>query len=164
MNFIEGLTILTLRRINNVPNSGLIRYLSIFNSERVIVTSPKALGEVLTTRNYDFAKPFHLRAGLGKILGIGILLAEGDEHKAQRRNLLPAFAFRHVKDLYAGFWEKAREGIEAMTEDVKAGGIRYKDLPEFQKEAGPEQEVAVIEVGEWASRITLDISMSSLPY
>jgi hypothetical protein len=70
--------------IETVPNNGLIRYRHLFNRERVLVVSPKALGEVLVTRNYEFIKPPQLRFGLGRILGIGILLAEGDEHKVSR--------------------------------------------------------------------------------
>jgi hypothetical protein len=49
--------------------------------ERLLITSPKALGEVLTTKSYNFVKPSQLRLGLGRILGIGLLLAEGNEHK-----------------------------------------------------------------------------------
>ena len=67
--------------MDTVPNDGLIRYRHAFNRERVLVFSPKALGEVLVTKNYEFIKPPQLRAGLGRLLGVGILLAEGDEHK-----------------------------------------------------------------------------------
>ncbi|KAL2128934.1 hypothetical protein VTI74DRAFT_8458 [Chaetomium olivicolor] len=132
--------------INSIPNDGLIRYLGPFNQERLFITSPKALAEVLVTKNYDFVKPGEFRYNLGRILGIGILLAEGDEHKMQRRNLLPAFAFRHIKDLYPVFWDKAREGVQAMTEQV------LRDAKEVNSE-----KTAVIEAGNWASRITLDI-------
>lgn len=45
------------------------------------MTSPQALSEVLVTKSYDFIKPQQLRNGLGRVLGIGILVAEGDEHK-----------------------------------------------------------------------------------
>ena len=67
--------------INEIPNDGLIRYTNIFNAERVLITSPKALGEVMVHKNYEFIKPLQLREGLGKILGVGVLLAEGEEHK-----------------------------------------------------------------------------------
>lgn len=130
-------------RANTIPNDGLIRYLSLFNMERLLVTSPRALAEVLVTKNYDFVKPAQIRFSIGRILGNGLLLAEGDEHKAQRRNLLPAFAFRHIKDLYPVFWDKARESVEAMTQQV----LRDSD-------GG---RTAVLEVGAWASRVTLDI-------
>ena len=74
------------------------------NRERVLVTGPKALSEVLVTKNYIFEKPRALRFNIGRLLGEGILLAEGDEHKLQRKNLMPAFAFRHIKDLSPVSW------------------------------------------------------------
>lgn len=67
--------------INNVSNNGLIRYRMRFNKEVVFVTSPKGLSEVLVQKNYEFAKPYRLRLGLGRILGIGLIIAEGNEHK-----------------------------------------------------------------------------------
>ncbi|AEO54175.1 hypothetical protein MYCTH_2296433 [Thermothelomyces thermophilus ATCC 42464] len=134
--------------INSIPNNGLIRYLGPLNRERLLVTSPKALAEVLVTKNYDFVKPDRFRHTLGPILGTGLLLAEGDEHKMQRKNLSPAFAFRHIKDLYPVFWAKAREGVNAMTGEI---------LRAAAGQSGPEEKTAVIEAGNWASRITLDI-------
>ena len=74
--------------MENIPNDGLIRYLNIFNTERVLPTTPKALAEVLVHKNYDFQKPSQLRHGLGRLLGVGILLAEGDEHKVRRQPLI----------------------------------------------------------------------------
>lgn len=70
---------------NTVPNDGLIRYMSWLNYERLLVVGPKALGEVLVTKNYEFIKPWHVRSGLKRILGVGILLAEGDEHKVREQ-------------------------------------------------------------------------------
>lgn len=67
--------------INDVPNEGLIRYRMRFNKEVVFVTSPKALSEVLVQKNYDFCKPYKLRLGLGRILGNGLIVAEGEDHK-----------------------------------------------------------------------------------
>ena len=67
--------------VNEVPNEGLIRYNYLFNAERILITSPKALGEVLVQRSYEFVKPENIRHGLGRILGVGVLLAEGEEHK-----------------------------------------------------------------------------------
>lgn len=67
-----------------IPNNGIIRYLGMFNKERLFITSPKALSEVLTTKSYDYKKPIQVVAGIGRVLGVGILLAEGDEHRFQR--------------------------------------------------------------------------------
>lgn len=130
-----------------------------------MVTNAKALSEVLTTKNYDFIKPSTVRLGLGRLLGIGVLLAEGDEHKVQRKNLMPAFAFRHVKNLYSIFWDRSCEGIKAMTMEVKA-----KECGDMANESTEEKDcqidintnqsekgVAYLEAMQWASRIALDI-------
>jgi hypothetical protein len=71
-----------LRRfLREVPNDGLIKYRHLFNAERILVASPKALAEVLVTKNYEFIKPKLFSENLGRLLGHGILFAEGDEHK-----------------------------------------------------------------------------------
>lgn len=69
--------------INEVPNNGLIRYRMRFNKEVVLVVDPKGLSEVLVQKNYEFAKPYRLRKGLGRILGVGLIIAEGEEHKVR---------------------------------------------------------------------------------
>ncbi|KUI67349.1 Cytochrome P450 97B3, chloroplastic [Cytospora mali] len=154
-----------LEWVRTVPNDGLIRYLSLLNQERLLVTSPKALAEVLVTKNYEFTKPGMVAQSIGRILGVGILLAEGDEHKFQRKNLMPAFAFRHVKDLYPVFWQKSREGVQAMTRQILADAAKEEETPspitQDPEQAASEKisggKTAILEVGVWASRITLDI-------
>ncbi len=68
--------------------------------------------------------------------------------QAQRKNLMPAFAYRHVKNLYPVFWSKAAEVTQAMTKKVQdtAASSDEKEAPS-----------SVIEVAEWCSRATLDI-------
>lgn len=65
--------------------------------------------------------------------------------KTQRKNLMPAFAFRHIKDLYPVFWAKSREMVESISASLKTA------LSIDEKSGN------VVEVGDWASRATLDI-------
>ena len=67
--------------VKNLPNEGLIRYYIVGNLERILLTSPKALSEMLVTNVYDFEKPEVVRNSLRRITVEGILLAEGEEHK-----------------------------------------------------------------------------------
>ncbi|KAF2117193.1 cytochrome P450 [Lophiotrema nucula] len=127
--------------IDTIPNDGVIYYRWLFNDPRVLITTPKALAEVLVQRNYEFIKPQRVREGLGRLLGVGILLAEGDEHKRQRRALMPAFSFRHIKDLYPIFWEKSKEMTDAIMASLNQD----------------EKTTHVVEIRDWASRATLDI-------
>ncbi|EAW13632.1 cytochrome P450 monooxygenase sphH [Aspergillus clavatus NRRL 1] len=126
----------------NVPNDGIIRYYIVGNMERLTVTNPTALSEILVSKAYDFAKPLVIRQALARVLGNGVLIAEGDVHKFQRKNLKPAFAYRHVKDLYPVFWGKGAE---------MARRIRK----ELQDRKSPEDNT--IQVRNWASRSSLDI-------
>jgi hypothetical protein len=64
-----------------MPNEDIIRYYIVGNLERLILTSPKSLAELLVTKVYDFEKPEMIRESLRRITGDGVLLAEGDEHK-----------------------------------------------------------------------------------
>ena len=104
-------------------------------------TTPQLLSEVMTQRSYDFIKPPELRNGLGRILGVGVILAEGEEHRVQRKNLMPAFQFRHIKNLYPKFWTLSAYLVQKLVAEV-----------ENEKETSP-----IIEISNWNSRATLDI-------
>ena len=131
--------------IENVPNDGLIYYTSFMNAPRVLVTSIEGLKEVLNSKSYEFVKPSQIAQGIGRILGIGVLFAEGDEHRRQRKALAPAFSFRHIKDLYPVFLAKTRELILAIDASIA------------EPQAAEENPSNVINVQRWASRSTLDI-------
>lgn len=148
-----GRSKLTTIRAATVPNDGIIRYLGIFNIERLLPLSPQALAEILVTKSDDFVKPQTMRNGIGRILGFGLLFAEGDVHKAQRKKLMPAFASRHIKELYPVFWEKSRESALAMTNKVHMDAGKPKASEIGQIAANQ----AIIELCGWASRTTLDI-------
>ncbi|KAF4445507.1 hypothetical protein F53441_10760 [Fusarium austroafricanum] len=126
----------TARRNETVLNDGLLRYLGFLNAERIVLTSPEALHEVLVTKNYSFPKPASLRETAGRFLGLGLILSEGDAHKMQRRSMNSAFAPRNIKALYSLLWENTREMVDRTTVERGDG---------------------MVEVEEWASRITLDL-------
>lgn len=139
-----------------MPNDGLIRFLGILNQEHLLLTSPQAMSEVLVTNCYDYEKTPESRFGFGRLVGDGLVLSEGDAHKYQRKLLNPAFSFRHIKDLYPLFWEKAREGVEAIIQQIqKDAGAPYGGASGGNNPAAGKE--GFIEVGGWASRITLDI-------
>lgn len=57
---------------------------------------------------------------------------------------MPAFAYRHIKDLYPIFWRKAQQVTEAMTSEIQKLNLE-------------DQDHITVDVGSWASRVTLDI-------
>ncbi|THX83610.1 cytochrome P450 monooxygenase [Aureobasidium pullulans] len=136
--------------MEEIENDGLIYYRGLFNMERVMVTTPKALSEAVTLKSYDLIKPPTLTKGLARILGYGILLTEGQEHKNQRKNLTPAFSYRHVKDLYPVFWEQSRDMILGIDKDIES-------KPTTKDENEKQENSSEVNVDGWTSRATLDI-------
>jgi cytochrome P450 len=133
------------RWVAEIPNDGLIYFRGIFYQDRLIVTNPKAISEILVQRSYDFEKPKKLRDFLRQVLGDGLIIVEGDEHRFQRKHIMPVFQFRHIKELYPMMWKKA----VALTEGVKMEVSENAD-------AG-EQLSGVVEVNHWANKVTMDI-------
>ncbi|OAR03082.1 hypothetical protein LLEC1_05606 [Akanthomyces lecanii] len=124
-------------------DDGLMRVLWHGNQEMIFVRSQQALSEILVRNSYQFEKPDFIRGFLASIIGWALLTTEGDEHKKQRRNMLPAFSFRHIKDLYPLFWNKSCESVAAM-----AAECRRQD---------PVKGCGEMEIASWSARSGLDI-------
>ncbi|KAI0204189.1 cytochrome P450 [Astrocystis sublimbata] len=115
--------------------------LSAFDHQ-VLVTKPHLLSDLLVHQAYDFIKPPKLSGLLRHILGDGLIMVEGDQHKFLRKNTMPAFSFRHIKDLYPMMWEKSNLMCKALQEALKHGEGK---------------NTGVIDFSHWTSRVTLDI-------
>ncbi|KAL9945907.1 hypothetical protein ACHAQF_006261 [Verticillium nonalfalfae] len=111
----------------------------------IFVTNPRLLADVLVNNCYDFTKPTKVSSFLRHILGDGLIIVEGDEHKFLRKNTMPAFQFRHIKNLYPMMWTKAEALVNALTQEIAPDPI----------DEG--QDSAVVDLTFWASKITLDI-------
>ncbi|KAF2258652.1 cytochrome P450 [Lojkania enalia] len=128
-----------VRLMKETPNDGIIYFRSFLHQDRLLLTSPAAHAEVLVHNSYDFEKPPWVRRFLRQFLGDGLLLIEGDEHRHQRKQIMPAFNFRHIKELYPIFWSKSIE----LCEVVKAELWDRTDK--------------VLEMNHFATKVTLDI-------
>ena len=62
---------------------------------------------------------------------------------------MPAFAYRHIKDLYPTFWNISVDLVKTVTSEIQA-----KSAQEGEEKSS---RTAVIEMGQWLSRATLDI-------
>jgi cytochrome P450 len=131
--------------IDTIPNDGLIRVPRFARTYELLPTNAKVLSEVLVAKAYEFQKEPHGRKLLRLVLGDGLVVAEGDTHKFQRKNIQPIFNFRKVKALYPLMWAKAVE----MTKCIKA------DMA--TESHGDQKNESIVEVNQWASRATLDI-------
>ncbi|PRP88347.1 hypothetical protein PROFUN_03261 [Planoprotostelium fungivorum] len=129
----------TTRAYSQMMPFGIFRT-RMFLSWRVWVTDPKALSKILVTSAYDYQKPPSTRDFLTVLLGKGVLVAEGLEHKKQRRALDSAFSLPRIKEITNIFWGPGR------------------NLVKIWEDMAPSTDEAVrIDVMPWLSRTTLDI-------
>ncbi|KAH7116694.1 cytochrome P450 3A4 [Dendryphion nanum] len=128
-----------LKMMKQTPNDDILHLHSFFHKDRLLLTQPSALAEVLVNKSYDWEKPPWTRTFLRMFLGDGLLVTEGDEHKFQRKQIMPSFSFRHIKELYPVFWAKALE-LSRLLED------ELRDKPD-----------PVLEFNHLTTQVTLDI-------
>ncbi|KAJ8106899.1 hypothetical protein OPT61_g9238 [Boeremia exigua] len=128
-----------LNMIKATPNNGIVRAIGFFHTERLIVASPAAVADVLVNKSYDFEKPTWLRDTLRRFLGNGLVILEGDVHRHHRKQIMPAFHFRQIKELYPVFWAKSTEFCNVL------------------RAALADEASKVVEIGHYSTQVTLDI-------
>ncbi|KAJ2987883.1 hypothetical protein NUW58_g4263 [Xylaria curta] len=74
------------------PDTPFIRYFSIAGKEALVVNSLAAHKAVLQTHVYDFVKPPFFTRLAGEIVGKGLLFAEGEDHRRERKLLAGPFS------------------------------------------------------------------------
>jgi cytochrome P450 len=104
-----------------IPNNGFIKYRGVLNIEKVLVTDPNAVHDILAVNPYSYVKPLPISKIIRSLVGDGLIVAEGEAHKTQKRALQLSFKARQVKDLYPVFERKARELVDKLSEVAKMG-------------------------------------------
>ncbi|KAI3318858.1 cytochrome P450 [Xylariaceae sp. AK1471] len=126
--------------IEKYPDEEILN-LSAFDLQ-VLVTKPRMLPDLLVHKAYDFIKPPKVSGFLRHVLGEGLIMVEGDQHKFLRKNTMPAFSFRHIKDLYPMMWTKS---------------VLMTTVLQDALESGEGKGTGIIDLSNWTSRVTLDI-------
>ncbi|KAK9324237.1 cytochrome P450 [Lipomyces orientalis] len=139
-----------LKWLEEHPESSFIRYYGFFRVERLAPRSHAALQTILQTASYTFVKPDLTRKSLALVVGDGLLNAEGDSHKRQRKLLMPAFSFGHIKSLTPVFLEKSLALSKHIAGILDAGAVASDG-----KVAGPAEKV--IDVDPLIHSTTLDV-------
>ncbi|KAI1477056.1 hypothetical protein K445DRAFT_53347 [Daldinia sp. EC12] len=119
----------------------IIRYFFPFGAERLSVADDEALKQMTVKNPYNYPKPVRAKLWMVRILGEGVLLAEGQEHVHQRKSLAPGFSIQSIRALAPVFWEKSLLLAKCWREEMTAAGVTTKSF----------------EVLEWLNRTTLDI-------
>ncbi|KAJ5587993.1 uncharacterized protein N7459_003758 [Penicillium hispanicum] len=134
--------------MKTIPNDGLIHLRDMIGQSYLLPTNHQALLDVMSTNTYDFEKPWRARDFLARILGFGLILSEGAAHKKQRKALTPAFNIKNIRAMYSLMWDKTNQFLDEMEKELKRNPMEGTNSA-----AG----VGKLELGVWASRLTLDI-------
>jgi cytochrome P450 len=108
------------------PDAPFIRYLSIAGREALVVNSLAAHKAVLQTHVYDFVKPPFFARLVGEIAGTGLLFAEGEYHRHQRKLLTGPFSVPSMRKIVPVFQTKAKSLSRAFQDAL--GGRPYTSV------------------------------------
>ncbi|CZS91639.1 hypothetical protein WAI453_011830 [Rhynchosporium graminicola] len=121
------------------PSAPFIRYISFANTETLLVNSLQAHKEVLSTKCYSFVKPPFFARIVGEVTGMGLVFAEGEDHKKQRKMLNGIFSTPNMKKLLPVVQWHGKHLTETIDQRIGA------------------EKSAVVEVVSLFSKATLDI-------
>ena len=119
----------------------IIRYFFPFGAERLSIADDKAIQHMTVKNPYNFPKPVRAKLWMVRILGDGVLLAEGDEHVHQRKALAPGFSIGSIRALAPVFWKKSLLLSQLWKDEMTQASVKTKSF----------------EALEWLNRTTLDI-------
>ncbi|EAQ92663.1 hypothetical protein CHGG_00898 [Chaetomium globosum CBS 148.51] len=122
-------------------HGGIIRYFFPFGCERLSVADDMSIRHLTVKNPYNYPKPLRAKLWMQRILGDGVLLAEGDHHTSQRKALNPGFSITAIRTFVSIFWDKAFQMVDLQLSEMRAS----------------HQTSTSFEVLEWFNRCTLDI-------
>lgn len=127
--------------LRTIPNEGLIHFREALNYSFVVATNHRALMDVLHTNSYDFVKPPGGREFLARGLGYGLILSEGDAHRAARKAVTPAFNIKNIRAMYPLMWSKTQHLLRQLQKEIDLHPVPGR------KEG---QSAGVVEIQGWA--------------
>ena len=114
--------------------------------QRLFTLDPVSLAHVLK-HSTIYEKPWQSRALISGLIGVGMLAAEGQVHKRQRRVGTPAFSIQNMRALVPVAFKK---GVELRNRWMSL--IKQAHAEEGMGDVG-----AKLDVCHWVSRATFDV-------
>ncbi|UQC75310.1 cytochrome P450 [Colletotrichum lupini] len=102
------------------PNEPLIKFTGFGNSDCLLINDLEVFKEVFQTKSYSFIKAQFNTRIIVQVTGTGMVFAEGDLHKAQRKLLSPSFSLTKVKKAIPLFQSKAKELVQLFDKEIKS--------------------------------------------
>ncbi|KAL1746488.1 cytochrome P450 [Schizophyllum fasciatum] len=138
---------------------GIVRYEGAFGEQRLFISDPKALHYIMQTSGYGFMRSEDRKENMRTLLGKGILTVEGDDHRRQRRIMLPCFGRAEANAFVPSFALKAAQ----VSSFCCAVSMRLNFDPKHTLQVAERWtsmmasggDGKVVDIPSWAARATL---------
>lgn len=91
------------------PDAPFIRYLTFGNTEVLVPNSLAAHKEILHNQCYSLSKAKWFLRIVKEVAGHGLVLMEGEEHRAHRKMLTNSFSLKNLRKMEPVFRAKAKD-------------------------------------------------------
>ncbi|KZT22281.1 cytochrome P450 [Neolentinus lepideus HHB14362 ss-1] len=111
-----------------------------FGSRKVVLADPKAISHFYSKETTTYTHHSHTKLLIKNIVGRGLLWADGDSHKRQRKALSPAFSNAAIRKLTSVFYDSAyklKEGWDSMLQTSSSDEM-------------------ILDVESWMNHVSLD--------
>ncbi|CDO76372.1 hypothetical protein BN946_scf185011.g36 [Trametes cinnabarina] len=127
-----------------------------FGSTRVVLTDPKAIAHFYAHETFTYIQTKLSRVAIENLFGRGLLWAEGESHKRQRKAISPAFSNVAIRRLTSVFYDSVYK--VGRPEPISAPAV---SLTPFQLKANWDTQLAtvdtvVVDVQKWMNHVSLD--------
>ncbi|KAL1754863.1 cytochrome P450 [Schizophyllum commune] len=120
----------------------IVKFDGAFGERRLLITDPKALHHIMQTSGYTYIRSEDRKEPMRTLLGKGVLVVEGecmgDDHRRQRKILMPSFNSVEANGYVPSFASKAAQMAEEWIDMMPNDGGMVVDIP------------------SWVARATLD--------
>jgi cytochrome P450 len=113
----------------------------ILGQSKVILWDPKAISHFFARDTWLYNQTQFNKSVVRTTIGRGVLWADGESHKRQRKALNPAFSAAAIRSLTSVFYDAAHKTVLAWDSEI---------------ESNQRTHCAVIDVQRWMNNISLD--------
>ncbi|KAH8810212.1 cytochrome P450 [Flagelloscypha sp. PMI_526] len=127
---------------------------TLFGGQLLVTRDLKAIQHIISNAN-PYERPSQNQTDLSHLLGKGLLRAEGDDHRRQRRILNPAFGPAEIKELIGLFNDEASKLCRQLQAKLKTSALDPVDMVPYLSRC----TIQIIGLGGFG----YDLRQSSLP-
>ncbi|KIY67079.1 cytochrome P450 [Cylindrobasidium torrendii FP15055 ss-10] len=126
---------------------GMVKIHGFFGDEQLYISDHKALSAILGKDSDAFDETAVFFDTNKVIFGPGLVATSGDQHRRQRKLVMPVFSVPHIKALLPAFYDVAGRLIDAIQASLPHTNTILHTIPEDE---------SVVDMSAWMCRAALE--------